>query len=244
MHARGKLSIVPLDHSPCGCSLCPTRRLCAAADLEEDVLPLLAACMRTSLPMAKGDHLYREGDPAESCFVVRSGVYKTSTVSSSGHEYITGFYFSGELIGFNGQRDGRYLDTAIALETSTVCRLLIRDLPKLWSIGGGPPLLRMLAERQDCATRQQINLCQSRADARVARFLLESSKRMQRLGRDSALIPTPMSRTDLANYLGITLECLSRILARFRNAGLIRAERTEIQILVLANLESLAFHTS
>ena len=198
----------------------------------------------SSLPMAKGDHLYREGDLAECCFVVRSGVYKTSTVSISGDEYITGFYFPGELIGFNGQLDGCYLDTAIALETSTVCRLLTRDLPKLWSIGIGPSLLRMLAERQDCSTRQQINLCQSKADARVARFLLESSRRMRRLGRDGAVIPTPMSRTDLASYLGITLECLSRVIARFRDAGLIHAERTEIQLMVRANLELLAFHTS
>ncbi len=204
----------------------------------------MAACMRTSAPMVKGEHLYWEGDAAERCYIVRSGVYKSTTVRSCGDEYITGFYFPGELLGFNGQLGGQYLDSAIALETSTVCRLLICDLPTLWSIGCGPSLLRMLAEQQEYAARRQINLSQSKADARVAGFLLETSRHMVRLKRNSALIPTPMTRTDLANHLGITLECLSRVISRFSNAGLIRARRTEIQLLKLANLNSLAMHTS
>lgn len=203
----------------------------------------MAACMRTSTPMAKNEHLYWEGDAADRCFVVRSGVYKTTTVRSCGDEYTTGFYFPGELIGFSGQLSGHFLDSALALETSTVCRLLIRDLPTLWSIGCGPSLMRMLAEQQEYAARLQINLCQSKADARVAGFLLETSRHLTRLKRDCALIPTSMTRTDLANHLGITLECLSRVIGRFSKAGLISARRTEIQLLKMANLKSLAMHT-
>ena len=244
MKALGELNKASAGHEARGCSLCPTRRLCLATEIVADVLPVLDACMRTSTPMAKGEHLYFEGDVAERCYVVRSGVFKTSTVRSCGDEYTTGFFFPGELMGFNGQFGGRYLDSAIALETSTVCRLLINDLPTLWSIGCGPSLLRMVAEQQENAARQQINLCQSKADARVAGFLLEASKRLRRLGRDSAAIPTPMTRTDLANHLGITLECLSRVMSRFSKAGLIRSQRTEIQLLKPANLNSLAMHTS
>lgn len=218
--------------------------MCLAAELVDDVLPLLVACMRTSAPLAKGEHLYFEGDVAERCYVVRSGVFKSSTVRSCGDEYTTGFFYPGELLGFNGQLGGRYLDSAVALETSTVCRLLINDLPTLWSIGCGPSLLRLVAEQQENAARQQINLCQSKADARVAGFLLEASRRLERLGRDSAVIPTPMTRTDLANHLGITLECLSRVMSRFSKAGLVRAQRTQIELLQLANLNSLAMHTS
>lgn len=244
MHALNKPSESCPKQEAIGCSLCPTRHVCTAVELEADTLPLMEACMSTSMPMAKGEHLYWEGDEAERCFVVRSGMYKSSTVRSDGSEYITGFYFPGELMGFDGQFSGHYLHSVVALETSTVCRLLIRDLPTLWSIGCGPSLLRMLAEQQAKAACRQINLYQSKADARLAGFLLETSRRMTGLKRDSSVIPTPMTRTDLANHLGITLECLSRVISRFTNAGLIHAQRSEIQLLKPADLKSLAMHAS
>jgi CRP/FNR family transcriptional regulator len=198
--------------------------------------------MRVSDAMNRGDYLYREGDPADRCFVVRSGVYKTYTQNAVGDEYITGFYYPGELFGMNGQASGRHIDSAVALDTATACRLLVADLPSLWAIGAGPGLLRMIGEQQCAGLGQQINLGQSRADARVAGFLVQLAQRMQRLGRSNRTLPTPMSRTDLANYLGMTLECLSRVLARFKQAGLIGATRNEIELHKRPEIETLACH--
>ncbi len=77
---------------------------------------------------------------------------------------------------------------------------------------------------------------------RVAGFLIQLAARMRQLGRSDTTLSTPMSRTDLANHLGITLECLSRVLGRFRTVGLIRASRGEIELLRPAELETLACH--
>ena len=93
MQALGKPRPDSPKHDAGGCPSCPTRHLCAAAELEEDALSLSAACVRISMPMDKGEHLYWEGDRADRCFIVRSGVYKSSTVRSCGDEYTTGFYF-------------------------------------------------------------------------------------------------------------------------------------------------------
>jgi CRP/FNR family transcriptional regulator len=198
--------------------------------------------MRVSHAMGKGDYLYREGDAADRCFVVRSGVYETYTQNAVGDEYITGFYYPGELVGMNGQADGRHVDSAVALDTATACRLLIADLPALWTIGAGPGFVRMLAEQQCSDSGLMINLSQSSADARVAGFLVQLAQRMQRLGRSETALPTPMSRTDLANHLGMTLECLSRVLGRFKKTGLIRTPPNEIELLKPPELETLACH--
>jgi CRP/FNR family transcriptional regulator len=222
--------------------MCPTRHRCAADGLNENGLAVLSTCMRVSENMDRGDYLYREGDRADRCYVVRSGVFKTYTQNVMGDEYITGFYYAGELIGMSGQATGRHVDSAVALDTATSCRLLIDDLPTLWAIGAGPGLLRMVGEQQSTGFDQQINLGQSKADVRVAGFLVQLAERMRRLGRSDKVLPTPMSRTDLANHLGMTLECLSRVLGRFKKAGLIGASRDQLELQKPRELETLACH--
>lgn len=224
------------------CQDCPTRPLCLACDLDGPALDALAVCIRPGPPLHKGDFLYREGDEGSRCYVVRSGVFKTFTVTPGGDEYVVGFHYPGDLIGLAGQAVGRYTDSAVALETSTACRVSQADLPRLWEIGSGPSLMRLMGESQRLASTDHINLGQARADARVAGFLLQLSQRLGRLGRDRRILHVPMSRTDLANYLGMTLECLSRVLGRFTKAGLVSTRRGEIVIERHGELETLAFH--
>ncbi len=224
------------------CHECPTRRLCLAAGLQGEALDELGTCVRPSAPMSKGEYLYRAGDVAGACFVVRSGAYKTFALSASGEEYITGFYFPGELLGLSGQADGCYRDSAVALETSTACRVRLEDVPALWRIGGGDSLLRLVGQAERMSADDHMNLSQSAAGARVAGFLMTLSRRMKQQGRDPRVVPTPMSRTDLANYLGMTLECLSRVLARFAKAGLVTASRAHVTLEDPDQLKALAVH--
>jgi CRP/FNR family transcriptional regulator, anaerobic regulatory protein len=224
------------------CQECPTRQLCLAAGLDHAALGELAACVKPSAPMAKSEYLYRAGDPAEGCFVVRSGAYKTFTISASGEEYVTGFYFPGELLGLAGQASGDHRESATALMTSTACRVHLEDIPALWSIGSGPSLLRLMGQAERLGSDDHVNLSQTRADARVAGFFVSLARRMQHQGRDALRLPTPMSRTDLANYLGMTLESLSRVLARLSKSGLISATRDEITVRAPSDLEALATH--
>ena len=225
-----------------GCALCPTRQLCAARDLTDAGLAELGSCVSVTVPMSKGDFLYRAGDPAASWFVVRSGVFKTVTVTPDGEEYVTGFYYPGEVLGLDGPADGSYSGTAAAIASSTACALNLADLPKIWSIGAGNSLLRLIAEHQRNDALLRINLSQSRADARIAGFLKLLMDRTERLGFDPKTLSMPMSRTDLANHLGLTLECVSRVLSKWRRAGVIDTDRTTMRILEPDALSTAAYH--
>jgi CRP/FNR family transcriptional regulator len=225
-----------------GCAICPTRVVCAARDLAGSALDTLADCVTTTHPMNRGDYLYRTDDPATSWYVVRSGVFKTMTVTSDGEEYVTGFYYPGEILGLDGAATGFHRETALALTTGTACAVALEELPRLWEIGADGSILRLIAERDRTETLLRINLGQSRAEARIAGFIRLLMERTERLGFDPKCLAMPMSRTDLANHLGLTLECLSRVLSKWRKAGVIESDRTTMTILKPGELATAAFH--
>lgn len=224
------------------CQVCPTHRVCLAAGLEHRALTALAECVLSGAPMSRGEYVYRAGEPAEHCFVVRSGAYKTIVESANGDVHVIGFHFPGELLGLEGLADGVHRESAVALETSTACRFAVDDVPELWSMGSGRSLMRLVGRREQQNALHQLNLSRTAADARVAGFLVGLGRRMQRLGCSGTSLPMPMSRTDLANHLGMTLECLSRVIGRFGRSGLIAASRSRIVVEEPEQLAALAAH--
>lgn len=229
---------MPVHH----CQDCPTRRLCLADGLDDAAMNALSRCVRPGVPMQPGAFLYRAGDPARDCFVVRSGAFKTVVTSASGAEHVTGFHLPGEVLGLSGQSTGCYEDSAVALETSTACRTPLADMPRLWQIGSGAALLRMLGRGERQHAEAHTNLSRTAADARVAGFLTSLARRLRQRGRATDYLPLPMTRTDLANYLGMSLESLSRVLGRFARAGLIASDRGGITCHDPAALQALADH--
>jgi len=225
-----------------GCAVCPTRIVCTARNLDDQLLDQLADCIDTSAVLQRNDYLYRLGDPGESCYVVRSGVFKTMTLSASGEEFVTGFHYPGELLGLSGQATGEHSDSAQALAASTACAIRSDDFPEIFAIGAGQSLLRLIAEREHNDRCLENNLRQSKAECRIAGYLVVLIQRLQRLGFDGRVLPTPMSQTDLANHLGLTLECLSRVFGKWRRAGLIATEKDSITILNPKALDALTCH--
>ena len=225
-----------------GCAVCPTRNLCAARDLSSPALAELSRSISTTAPMNKGDFLYRAKDIADCWYVVRSGVYKTMTVTADGEEYVTGFYYPGEILGLDGAASGSFNESSIAITSATACTVALSNLPDIWALGAGQSLLRLLAEHDQNATLLRINLSQSRADARIAGFIKLLMDRTERLGFDPTCLVMPMSRTDLANHLGLTLECVSRVLSKWRKAGVIDTDRGTMKVLKHEELITTAFH--
>lgn len=225
-----------------GCALCPTKSLCVARELQQQALDTLSECVSTSQPLAKGEFLYRSNDLASAWFVVRSGVFKTVTVTPDGDEYVTGFYYPGEILGLAGLATGRHTDIAMALAPSTACAVALSRLSEVWALGAGESLLQLIGEHEHTETLLRINLSQSRAEARIAGFLKLLMDRTARLGFAPTCLAMPMSRTDLANHLGLTLECVSRILSKWRKAGVIDTDRATLNILKPDELANAAYH--
>lgn len=226
------------------CRACPTRVACTARDLDDTTLDAFGTCIDISPVLQRNDYLYRPGDPGIGCYVVRSGVFKTVTVTPSGEEYVTGFHYPGEVLGLSGQASGFHDDCAQALTASTACAIPRHEFQQLFEMGAGDSLLRLLAERERNDRELENNLRQSRAESRIAGFLVLLMHRLERLGFDPALVPAPMSRTDLANHLGLTLECLSRIFGKWKRAGMISTEKDRIAVIEPAMLNTLADHLS
>ena len=226
---QGKSAVV--QHVSCNeCSLNP---VCLPLAVSENQLSELEEIMKRGRPLKRGEHLYRASDPFESVYAVRSGALKSYSLSEEGEEQVTGFYLPGEIVGMDGISTAHHMSSVKALETASVCEI---PFSKLEQLSQRIPSLQhhffSLMSREIQADRElHMLLSKKSADDRVAHLLLSISARHQRRGLSPSAFRLPMSRYDIANYLGLAVETVSRIFTRFQQNQLIRAEGREVEIL-------------
>ena len=222
----------PVAKSAVTCSTCCLRAVCLPCGLTAQELDRFGHIAATKRRVARGQPLYHIGDAFEYLYVVRSGAFKTVGVSRHGDEKITGFHLAGELLGLDAISAGRYAYGAVALEDSEVCAMPFAALEKLSLTV--PALQRQLfrALSGDISRDQGLMLLlgSMTAEQRIAAFLLSLSRRYQRLGFASNRFVLRMTREEIGNYLGLTLETVSRLLSRFQRAGLIAVRQREIEL--------------
>ncbi|MEM1230558.1 MAG: helix-turn-helix domain-containing protein [Pseudomonadota bacterium] len=213
-----------------------------AAPLMESDLQALAGIMRFGRTCDRGRWLFRAGERVHGQFHVRSGSFETVLESVDGESQVTGFYLSGESIP-SCAADGRHRHSARALETSSVCLRDVSAPSALVSPLGDAVwhavVSHSLRERERTLFAQLTVRAHS-AVARVAGFCLDLSERLAAGGRDPCVLPTPMTRGAIASYLGLTLPCLSRVMAQLRSDRIIRHDRQQITLLEHDALRRLA----
>lgn len=182
-----------------------------------------------------GDRAYHAGERFVSLQVVHSGFFKTVNLSPDGREQVVSLHFKGDWLGFDGIADGRHSCDAIALDTGELWSIRYDDL--LRRCAAQPALLSMLhaaMSREIGRERDSMmSLCTLPADARVAEFLRHWAESLGERGLRSDAITLRMSRADIGNYLGMTLESVSRALSRLARQQVIRfveAGRRQVQI--------------
>jgi len=224
------------------CRSCAYRNLCLPPGMGEQDLATLEALFGCKRRLARGDTLFRAGQPFVNLYAVRFGHFMTSRSDGVGDRYITGFQMAGDLLGLDGIGTGAHASSATALEDGEVCEIPYARLQSLMI--RMPPLMehfhRTLSQeilRDQAAIRC---LCTLRADERLAALLLSLSSRYAMRGFSPRRFQLRMSRVDMARYLGLQLETVSRLLAKFRERGLVRIERREVEILDMQELETLA----
>jgi CRP/FNR family transcriptional regulator len=170
-----------------------------------------------------GDSLYQAGEGFGSLHVVNSGFFKTSNLAADGREQVVGLHFKGDWLGFDGIAAGRYGCDAVALDTGEVWTLGYDAL--LAACARHAPLLGLLHEamsREITRDRDSLlSLCTLSADARVADFLRYWAESMGQRGLRNDQITLRMTRAEIGNYLGMTLETVSRALSRLSRDKLI-----------------------
>ncbi|CAM5778890.1 helix-turn-helix domain-containing protein [Castellaniella caeni] len=198
--------------------------------------------IKERIRLPKGGSLYRQGDAAEAIYGLRSGSMKTQIEDASGQVQITGFLLPGEILGMDGLMQSQQVSHAVALEDSEVCIIRLDEMdrlaPQLPSLN--LQLRRLMSKEISRSHQQLLSLGSLRSEQRLAAFLLNLSQRLQVLGYSPYEFILRMSREEIGNFLGLTLETVSRLFSRFAREGLIRVQQREVHILDLTGLQELS----
>jgi CRP/FNR family transcriptional regulator len=227
------------------CATCGLNQLCLPASIGGDDLPRLDEVVQVKKTLAREQSLYSAGQKFRALYVVRSGAFKTFTVDGEGVSQVLGFHLPGEIMGLDAIAAGSHQCSAEALEHSSACEVpyekietVARELPGLQQ-----QLMRVISREVQQDQRHLVMIGRRVALERLAIFLHSLSQRLARVRRDPHEFVLPMSRRDLANYLGLVIETVSRLFSRLAEMGVIAVDRKTIRILDPAKLREIAGET-
>ena len=221
------------------CSTCAFSAACLDSGYDKSRLRDLHVLVEHVGPFREGQHIFREGDQFDSIAGIRAGTVKTYVTDLAGREQVLGFFLPGEVIGLNAISQSKYPCNAVALDTVLLCRF---SFPKMATLAARMPglqqqLFRLLSEDIGKASLLAGDFA---ADERMAAFLVGLARRYAARGLSQTRLRLPMARTDIANYLRLAAETVSRILRRFQDDGIVRVERRDVEILDRTRLEDIA----
>lgn len=221
------------------CSTCAFSNACVERGYDKSRLRDLHVLVEHIGPFREGEHIFREGDPFKAIAAIRAGTVKTFVTDLDGREQVLGFFLPGEVIGLSAISKSRYPCNAVALETVLLCRF---SFPKMATLATRMPglqehLFRLLSTDIGKAALLAPDF---RAEERLAAFLLILSQRYAAVGLSARHIRLTMSRTDIANYIRLAPETVSRILKRFQENALIAVDRREVTLLDPRRLRDVA----
>lgn len=230
MNEPVSLSLARLRRS---CTECSIQQLCLPAGMNGEDIGRLDLVAQRRRPLAKGETLFRAGDPLRAVYVASEGSFKTVVVNSSGEEHVLGFHLQGELFGLDAVGTGQHRCEAVALVDSRVCELpferlaeIATKLPSLQQ-----QLLRVIGQSSNHDHDHVDLLVRRQASERIAMFVHGLSERYRRIGRPANDFHLPMSRDEIARYLGLVLETVSRGFSRLHEDGVIEVHGRRVRIL-------------
>ena len=223
------------------CSSCRLSELCLPIALNKSEVDQLDQIVERNRPYKKGDHLYRQRDDFKSVYAVRSGSFKSYVLSNNGQGRVTGFFLPGEIIGMDGIASKHYANSSVAMEHSSICEIPFSQLEKL---SHQLPSLQhhfFAIMGNEIAKDQQVHtlLSSYTAEERTASFLLGLSSRYARVSFSPTRFLLPMTRSDIGEYLGLTVETVSRIFTGLQRKGLIEVNNREIELLDIEALRAI-----
>jgi CRP/FNR family transcriptional regulator len=185
--------------------------------------------------------VFREGDPAGKVFTLIDGIAKLTRLLPDGKQQVVGFRYPGDIIGYTAK--DTYPFDAELLTEARLCRLergrmanLLKRYPTLES-----RLLDLCVQELAATQEQLVTVGRRTAEARVAAFVMSLVAARRRRGAVGRMLEMPMTRADIADFLGLTLETVSRTLTSFRKRGWIREPAHQrLELINVAALTALA----
>jgi CRP/FNR family transcriptional regulator len=232
--AQRQVDPLPAGH-PCGA--CEVRGSAVCGILDSTDLSAFKS-LGWMLKLSPGQALFHEGDPATRVFTVTSGTLKLYKILADGRRQVTGFMHPGDFLGISV--DDEHAFSAEAVDRAELCwfpRGRFDDFVEDHGAMEGE-LYRMAAHELAAAQRQFVLLGRKTAIERIATFLLELAARVP---AGTSVVRLPMSRSDIADYLGLTKETVSRVLSALKRDRVIRLQALDrVEIVDRAALEERA----
>ena len=211
----------------------------AAIDANAWALPL------TMRQLHVGETLFHECTKANTVYFVHAGTFKTFLTAEDGYEQVLDFVGRAELLGFDALCSGEHPSSAVALETSSVLAVPMLDLVEL---GCRVPAFGAVVHRAVSSTlarRSELAemMAAVAAEVRLARFLVQLSRRMAAQGQSPRRFRLRMSRREIASLLGVAHETVSRSFGALVLQGLIDIDQREVEIVDVDALKTFARST-
>ena len=223
--------------------LAPPERVRPAARRIPEAMALIG---RTLAPLRhlvhEGDAICRAGQRFDCLYILNSGCAKIFSLTGDGREQMVGLKFRGDWLGLDGIATGQYTCSTVAMDTGEVW--IVRYQALLDAASVQPALLTLLhaeMSRQISRERESLmSVCTLAADARVAEFLRLWADSLDERGLRNDQITLPLSRAEIGNYLGLTLETVSRSLSKLARHKLIAFAERRRRDLQIPDVDALA----
>ena len=234
------LRVVDVAASPKNsCERCALNGVCVpeglAGNEREDFTSLIFQHKR----LRAGQALFRAGEAFDHLYFVKTGSLKTVVLLDDGREQVTGFHFAGDVLGVDAISSPTHPSEAVAIADTNVCAISFAQLTRLSQrvehLQGY--LHRLLAREVVRDQGLMLLLGRMHADERVATFLVGLSRRFKARGYSPLEFTLPMAREEIGNFLGLTLETVSRCFSRLKSAGVLEVENRRIRIVNLEQLQ-------
>jgi CRP/FNR family transcriptional regulator len=222
------------------CASCVMSPLCNSRAVA-DGGPSPVECRRR---VAAGERIYALGSPRTTIYALRAGFAQIATDEGHG-QHVVRFLLPGDAAGLDAYAGGEHCNEALALEDSEVCIIPTHHagVPSKHHEATCARLRALLSEQLADAEAHAAMLARFSAPQRVARFLLELSRRWAERGFSSVHFRLPMGRRAIGQHLALTMETVSRMLSDFQARGWIDLPWREVRILEVDKLREVVSAT-
>ncbi len=222
------------------CRSCAGQSTCLVQQLVQAIPAGANTFLFHSHVLQAGEHLFYAGDELTLLHVVKSGSCKIYTISDRGNEQVLAFQMPGDVLGVDALASHAHPSSAVALETTAVCTASLARIERLAERYSPGWLIGLLAGEVVREQRALLMITNKSAESRLAAFLLTLSERFAARGYSPRDFTLSMPRQDIANYLGLTVETISRTFTRLQLARMLEVNQRRVVIQDFAGLSTLA----
>lgn len=232
---------IPVDYK-INCSSCGLKSLCLANGLNDLDIVQLDKLVDRKASLYKGDHLYSDGQHLKSFFAIKGGIIKVYSFDSENKEVVHGFYLPGDVLGLDSLAYNSHPFNAVALDVTNVCEIPFNKLEQLTKTipDLNNQLLNLMSQEIVNSRRHSSLLAHKTAEQKLAFFIYLMSSKFKSRGYLHTQFRLNILHKDVANYLNLTPETVSRILTKFNKDEIVSWIKKEVNIFNEEALKNMA----